>query len=102
MDFNERIMQESAMQAIDRRPIATRNREWAKTATAWLAARNVSPNAISIAGMCACLVAGIALTLTSTSDSRILWLIAAAGAQLRLTANMLDGMVSLASGRTSK
>jgi phosphatidylglycerophosphate synthase len=86
----------------DRRPIATRNRKWAQDATAWLAARNVSPNAISIAGMCACIVGGIALSLTSISDLRILWLIAAAGAQLRLTANMLDGMVALASGRASR
>jgi len=30
------------------------------------------------------------------------WLVAALGAQLRLTANMLDGMVALASGRDSK
>jgi phosphatidylglycerophosphate synthase len=102
MDLNERIVQQPATQAIDRRPIATRNREWAKAATAWLAARNVSPNAISITGMCACIVAGIALALTSISDCRILWLIAAAGAQLRLTANMLDGMVALASDRASK
>jgi len=95
-------MRESATQVIDRRPIATRNRKWAQAATAWLAARNVSPNAISIAGMCACVVAGIALGLTSSSEYRILWLIAACGAQLRLTANMLDGMVAIASGRTSK
>jgi phosphatidylglycerophosphate synthase len=86
----------------DRRPIATRNRKWAQAATIWLASRNVSPNAISIAGMCACIVAGIALGVTSISDCRILWLIAALGAQLRLTANMLDGMVALASGRASK
>jgi phosphatidylglycerophosphate synthase len=86
----------------DRRPIATRNRKWAQVATVWLASRNVSPNAISIAGMCACIVAGIALGLTSICDYRILWLIAALGAQLRLTANMLDGMVALASGRASK
>src|SRR6266702_4116919 len=87
---------------MDRRPIATRNRKWAQAATAWLAAQNVSPNAISIAGMCACIVAGIALGVTSVADYRILWLIAALGAQLRLTANMLDGMVALASNRTSK
>src|SRR5438477_10177751 len=85
-----------------RRPIATRNRKWAQAATAWVAAQNVSPNAISIAGMCACIVAGIALGVTSVADYRILWLIAALGAQLRLTANMLDGMVALASGRASK
>ena len=87
---------------MDRRPIATRNRKWAQAATTWLAARNVSPNTISIAGMCACIVAGIALGVTSIADYRILWLIAALGAQLRLTANMLDGLVALASGRTSR
>jgi phosphatidylglycerophosphate synthase len=101
MDFNS-TMNEPAREVIDRRPIATRNRKWAQTATAWLAARNVSPNAISIAGMSACIVAGIALGLTSISDYRILWLVAALGALLRLTANMLDGMVALKSGRASK
>jgi phosphatidylglycerophosphate synthase len=95
-------MQATPNTTIDRRPIATRNRKWAQAATVWLAARNVSPNGISIAGMCACIVAGIALGLTSSVESRILWLIAAAGAQLRLTANMLDGMVALSSGRASK
>src|SRR4029450_2738329 len=86
----------------DRRPIATRNRKWAQAATVWLASRNVSPNAISMAGMCACIVSGIALAVTSIVDDRILWIIASLGAQLRLTANMLDGMVALASGRASK
>ena len=90
------------MEAMDRRPIATRNRKWAQAATVWLASRNVSPNAISIAGMGACIVAGIALAGTSIAYDRILWIIAALGAQLRLTANMLDGMVALASGRASK
>src|SRR5881398_1249564 len=95
-------MNESSVKAIDRRPIATRNRKWAQSATAWLASRNVSPNAISIAGMCACIAAGLALALTSVEYNRIFWLVAALGAQLRLTANMLDGMVALASGRASK
>src|SRR5437660_2105669 len=95
-------MNESAPPTIDRRPIATRNRRCAQSATAWLASRNVSPNVISIAGMGACIAAGIALSLTSVAYYRVFWLIAALGAQLRLTANMLDGMVALASGRTSK
>src|SRR5881409_2726293 len=102
MNLKQRIMREPATQAMDRRPIATRNRKWAQAATTWLAARNVSPNTISIAGMCACIVAGIALGVTSIADYRILWLIAALGAQLRLTANMLDGLVALPSGRTSR
>src|SRR6184192_1788557 len=95
-------MNESAPQTIDRRPIATRNRRCAQSATTWLASRNVSPNVISIGGMCACIAAGIALSLTSVTYHRVFWLIAALGAQLRLTANMLDGMVALASGRASK
>jgi phosphatidylglycerophosphate synthase len=95
-------MEEAPRYGIDRRPIATRNRKWAQDATSWLAARNVSPNAISIAGMGACIVAGIALAVTSITDARILWLVAALGAQLRLTANMFDGMVAIASSRTSK
>ena len=101
MDFNP-TMKEPAAEHIDRRPIATRNRKWAQDATTWLASRNVSPNAISIAAMCACIVGGVALGLTSIANYRILWLIAALGAQLRLTANMLDGMVAIASSRTSK
>jgi phosphatidylglycerophosphate synthase len=100
--LRQQVLQDMSNLEIDRRPIATRNTKWAQAATAWLVARNVSPNAISIAGMCACIAAGAALGLTSIADYRILWLIAAAGAQLRLTANMLDGMVALASARTSK
>jgi hypothetical protein len=69
-------MQEASSNAIDRRPIATRNRKWAQNATARLASRNVSPDAISIAGMCACIIGGIALGLTSIVDYRTLWLIA--------------------------
>src|SRR5205823_5854650 len=95
-------MHEPAGERIDRRPIATRNRKWAQAATAWLASRNVSPNASSIAGMFACIVGGLAAALTSISDYRILWLVAALSAQLRLTANMLDGMVALGSRRASK
>src|SRR5215831_529776 len=95
-------MNESSAKTIDCWPIATRNRKWAQSAATWLASRNVSPNAISIAGMCACIVSGLALALSSVEYNRVFWLIAAFGAQLRLTANMLDGMVALASGRASK
>src|SRR5438477_5955834 len=95
-------MNESSVKAIDRRPMANRNQKWAQSATTWLASRNVSPNAISIAGMCACIAAGLALGLTSVEYNRVFWLVAALGAQLRLTANMLDGMVAVVSGRASK
>jgi phosphatidylglycerophosphate synthase len=95
-------MNEASAKVIDRRPIATRNRKWAQSVTTWLASRNVSPNAISIAGMCAGIVAGLALALTSIEYNRSFWLVAAFGGQLRLAANMLDGMVALACGRDSR
>jgi len=52
--------------------------------------------------MCACIGSGVALGQSSVEYNRVFWLIAALGAQLRLTANMLDGMVALASSRDSK
>src|SRR5206468_3873171 len=70
-------MNKSAAPSMDRRPITTRNRKWAQTATTWLASRNVSPNAISIAGMCACIAAGLALSLTSVAYHGVSGVIAA-------------------------
>jgi len=74
----------------------------AQSSTAWLASRNVFAERNFDCRMCACIIGGIALGLTSIVDYRILWIIGALGAQLRLTANMLDGMVAIASSRTSK
>src|ERR1044072_1237446 len=87
-------MNESALQAIDRLPIATRNRKWAQSATAWLASRNVSPNVISIAGMGACVVAGIALSLTSVAYYRAFWLIGAVWGRLRPTTHTPGGVAA--------
>lgn len=68
-----------------------------------LARRGVSPNAISTAGMICGIGAGLVLGFTSVTGGYawILWLLAAALIQLRLLANMLDGMVAVAFGRTS-
>ncbi|MFN2541302.1 MAG: CDP-alcohol phosphatidyltransferase family protein [Chthoniobacterales bacterium] len=95
-------MESDAQSHRDRRPIATRKRKWAQTSAQWLADHNVSPNAISIAGMFACIGAGISLALTSIVYCPLEWLAAAVLVQLRLTANMLDGMVALNSGRASR
>jgi phosphatidylglycerophosphate synthase len=91
---------------LDRRPIASRERRVWQQMSAYLAARHVSPNAISIAGMIVGIAAGIMLGLTRFAEvnwlQRALWLAAGAGIQLRLLANMLDGMVALASGTASR
>ncbi len=70
----------------------------------WLARRGVSPNAISIAGMLCGIGAGIALTATGYLPSfgqRLAWLAGALLVQLRLLANMLDGMVAIESQKSS-
>ena len=90
----------------DRRPIASRDQRFWKKMAASLAARGVSANAISIAGMVAGIAAGFLLAATSYAEhpwlQRGLWLAAAAGIQLRLIANMLDGMVAVLSQRASR
>ena len=87
----------------DRRPIAARNRAVFQRMAAALAARGCSANGISIWGMISALFAGAALFATAhwPDIGRVLLLIAALGIQLRLLANMLDGMVAIASGKAS-
>lgn len=88
----------------DRRPIASRERRVWVRAAAWLAHRGISPNVISITGMFAGIAAGAAFAATRDSQglpARALWIAAAALVQLRLIANMLDGMVALESRTAS-
>ncbi len=69
-----------------------------------LAAGGVSPNAISVSSVVLGIAAGVALIATSWSDGlwiRIWWLAAGGLIQLRLLANMLDGMVAIESDRAS-
>jgi phosphatidylglycerophosphate synthase len=99
-------MGEKAYEPTDRRPLASRERKVWQRLAAFLAARQVSPNSISIAGMLAGVLAGLLLAGTrfaaDDAAQRALWLMAAAGIQLRLLANMLDGMVAIASQKASR
>jgi phosphatidylglycerophosphate synthase len=95
-----------AYQPTDRRPIASRERKVWQNLAAFLAARQVSPNSISMAGMAAGIVAGLLFAATRFAENgwaqRAFWFAAAAGIQVRLLANMLDGMVAMASQRASR
>lgn len=89
----------------ERRPLATRERAWAKALASRLARAGISPNAISLIGLLCGLFAGAALAATSQAEGwwqRGAWLAGAAFVQLRLLANMLDGMVALESGQRSR
>lgn len=92
--------------APDRRPIASRDTAWARAVAAWLARVGASPNGISVAGMLAGVAGGACLGATSLcGDSpvatRLLFAGGAVFTQLRLLANMFDGMVAVNTGRTS-
>ncbi len=87
-----------------RRPLKSRDTRWAKSLAASLAARGVTPNGISIAGMVFATLGGAGLVAASLGT--IPWLAGllagAAGAQLRLLCNLLDGMVAVEGGLKGK
>jgi phosphatidylglycerophosphate synthase len=86
----------------ERRPIASRERGWSKAVAHWLASRGVSPNAVSTAGMVAGILAGLSLAATRwPAWTTAGFVLGAVGIQLRLLANMFDGMVAIETGRTS-
>jgi phosphatidylglycerophosphate synthase len=88
---------------VERRPIATRNNLLVQRFVGWLVRRGVSANLISVWGMVLGCLAGGLLYMTGLEGwSRgLLWVLAAALIQLRLLANLLDGMVAVESGTVS-
>src|SRR4051812_42207120 len=88
----------------DRRPIAVRTWPVFQALAGRLARWGVSPNAISTASLVCGVAAGAALAATASLPSpgqRIAWLAGGLLIQLRLLANMLDGMVAVEGGRAS-
>jgi len=88
---------------LDRRPLKSRQWPAIQRAAASLAARRVTPNAISVAGMVGGVLAGVCLGATSwvPADAPLQWparllvLAAAACIQFRLLCNLLDGLVAV-------
>lgn len=92
-------MGESAKIA-NRRPLKSRSTGWAKAATALLLKSRVSPDQVSTAGVVISALGGWAV-IEAPRTSPWLFLAAAAGVQLRLLCNMLDGLVAIEGGRKS-
>ena len=89
---------------LDRRPIASRELAVFQRLASRLARSGISPNAISASSIVFGAGAGAALAATSFTAggwSRALWLGAAALVQLRLIANLLDGMVAVEARKRS-
>ena len=87
----------------DRRPIAARDWQPIQAAAARLIEARASPNAISVAGMVSACVAALSFAVTVRAPTAA-WALFLAGAllvQLRLLANVLDGMVAVGRGVAS-
>jgi phosphatidylglycerophosphate synthase len=98
------MMAEETYQVSDRRPIAARNLPVFQRIATRLASAGVSANAISVASAVCGIAAGVAFALTPFTSELLVRLLLIFGAllvQLRLLANMLDGMVAVASGKAS-
>jgi phosphatidylglycerophosphate synthase len=87
-----------ASPAAARRPIASRGSGWAIRASAALARSSVTPNQISAASV-AFAAAGAGLILAAPNPVALV--LAAGMVQLRLVANLLDGMVAVEGGKSS-
>ena len=88
-----------------RRPLKTRSRPWAIRLAASLTRAGVSPNAISLASVAFAGIAAAALAVSGNVGGALratLLLAAAAGIQLRLLCNLLDGMVAVEGGRRTR
>jgi phosphatidylglycerophosphate synthase len=86
----------------NRRPIGQRNRGYAKYLTRVLAKYGVTPNFISFTSIVFAALAGLCFYTSgiSAGGDRIMLLIGAAlFCQLRLLANMMDGMVAVEAGK---
>ena len=80
----------------DRRPLASRGWKTSERVAGWLARQGATPNAISIIGMLCGIAAGAMFFQTSNVlHPWIFWLVGALFVQLRLLANLYDGMVAV-------
>ncbi len=99
-------MNQADNRPLDRRPIVSRNTRWAEQIAQRLVDWGVSPNAISMAGMFAAILAAFCFVLTNSAaagwQQRTLWFIGAALCQVRLLCNLFDGMVAVARGTASR
>ena len=94
----------ASYQPTERRPLASRDLEIMRRAAAWLVAREVSANAISLASIGFAALASLCLVGTAWTNGllvRVLFVLAAVFVQARLLANLLDGMVAVGAGKAS-
>ena len=87
---------------ISRRPLKSRNTQWAGAIAGWLARKGVCPNSISVFSSVCAAVAGGCLWYAGQVPCDYRWSLllfaAAGGMQMRLLCNLFDGMVAIEGG----
>ena len=90
---------------LSRRPLTSRDTRWAAKVASWLVKKRIQPNTISVFSLVFASFVGVALMWAGQVGFGwrvVLFLIAAAGMQLRLLCNLFDGMVAVEGGFKTK
>lgn len=90
---------ETGVETANRRPLKSRGTRWAAAAARAALATGISANGMSMLGVLVSVIGAAALLLAPAEP--LLFFAAAACIQLRLLANMLDGLVAVEGGRGS-
>lgn len=89
----------------DRRPVKTRDAQWAVSAAAFLRHKGCTPNGISLFSIVCAAISALCFLWAWHLDNSLLQrgalLVAAVGIQGRLICNLLDGMVAVEGGMRS-
>jgi len=91
-------------QQTQRRPIKMRSAQWSHQLASWLVGQGLSPNQVSVMSVVFAFAGAIFFVLSASAlSSTSLCLIGAAFCvQLRLLCNMLDGLMAVENGKSSK
>lgn len=85
-----------------RRPLKSRTTAWAGFFSRGMLWLGLKPNTVSLLGiLCAAIGGGAMLQAVRSEHAWLFWLIAAAGVQLRLFCNMMDGLLAVEGGLKS-
>ena len=92
------------MEQTNRRELSTRRQAWPSAIARTLANAGITPNQVSVASILFAMLSAWAFwRIVQPSEHRSAWaIVAAAGIQLRLLCNMLDGLLAIEGGLRSK
>ncbi|MGH7676930.1 MAG: CDP-alcohol phosphatidyltransferase family protein [Gemmatimonadaceae bacterium] len=87
---------------MNRRELRTRSRAWPSAIARSLARSGITPNQVSVASMAFAALSAWAYYVSSLRQAALMLVVAAAGIQLRLLCNLLDGLLAIEGGLKSK